>query len=211
MTFSGNPIFKDLLVNPQLENAFRKVKINLLAEHSVITKLLQYDQNCFADITTGHPVLDAGKFVWREDICSSAGLLLRVNQEIVGMLFLNYRRPHDFSIEEQQEIELFAHYAAIGIKAANEYQFLRETNGLVGGHTTLAWLTILRQAFSHQVYRLSNNVTLASTAIQDVLAAENVQLPPEIKLAVKASTHQSRTVSRNNKTGEHQSSVAFTY
>ena len=66
MTFSGNPIFKDLLVNPQLENAFRKVKINLLAEHSVITKLLQYDQNCFADITTGHPVLDAGKFVWRK-------------------------------------------------------------------------------------------------------------------------------------------------
>jgi signal transduction histidine kinase len=55
-------------------------------------------------------------FVVRERIKSSAGILLKVSNEIVGVMFINFRRAHVFSQEEKQIIDTLTSAAAIAIK-----------------------------------------------------------------------------------------------
>ncbi len=57
-----------------------------------------------------------GHFVYREGIQSSAAIVLKVGQEIVGVMFINYRVPHEFNRDERQIIEIFASYIAIAIQ-----------------------------------------------------------------------------------------------
>lgn len=56
-----------------------------------------------------------GRFVMRERIRSSAGIVLRVQNEIVGVMFINYRNYQAFDIRQRNQIELFANYAAAAI------------------------------------------------------------------------------------------------
>jgi PAS domain S-box-containing protein len=62
------------------------------------------------------------RFVFREGIISSAGIILKVGQEIVGVMFINYRTHHDFDEDEQKIIENYASYIAIAIKNILHFQ-----------------------------------------------------------------------------------------
>jgi len=185
VTYAGDSVFKERLTNPGLINASSKVKVDFLAPNSVIAKLLQKPGDYFVQATRDHEILDAGQFVWREGIVSSAALVLRVQQEVVGMLFLNYRKPHEFSEEEKKEIKTYANYAAISLRAAAEYQYLRDINGQISGRTTLAWLTMLRKAFGHKIFNLATNVSFASGGIQKALTGPGVQLSDEAQEKIK--------------------------
>lgn len=55
-------------------------------------------------------------FVVRETVEAVAGMPLVVAGERVGVIFINYRRPHAFSLEERGLIETLASAAAIAIK-----------------------------------------------------------------------------------------------
>jgi GAF domain-containing protein len=57
-----------------------------------------------------------GNFKEREKICSSAVVPLRVGNESVGVLFVNFRQPQRFDSTQKLLIEGLAHYAAIAIK-----------------------------------------------------------------------------------------------
>jgi GAF domain-containing protein/signal transduction histidine kinase len=54
-------------------------------------------------------------FVLREDIASVAALVLRFENEPVGLMFVNYRRARGFSDLDKRVIENFASYAAMAI------------------------------------------------------------------------------------------------
>jgi PAS domain S-box-containing protein len=54
-------------------------------------------------------------FFRREEVVSSAGITLRVDEEKVGLLFVNYRTPHLFSQEFREHLTLFANHAALAI------------------------------------------------------------------------------------------------
>ncbi|MCK5058533.1 MAG: GAF domain-containing protein [Candidatus Aminicenantes bacterium] len=56
------------------------------------------------------------RFVIREQIVSSAGILLKVGQEKIGIMFINYRTAHEFDSDERQIIEILASYIAIAIQ-----------------------------------------------------------------------------------------------
>jgi GAF domain-containing protein len=56
------------------------------------------------------------RFVIRENIVSSAGIILKVGKDIVGVMFINYRTAHEFNDDERQLIEIFASYIAIAIQ-----------------------------------------------------------------------------------------------
>jgi PAS domain S-box-containing protein len=62
------------------------------------------------------------RFVIREKIVSSAGIVLKVSQEIVGVMFINYRTPHEFNADERQIIEIFASYIAIAIQNVRHFK-----------------------------------------------------------------------------------------
>src|SRR5262249_54940818 len=95
-------------------------------EHDAPAKLVRGGQNVYARLAAGndslndplkpHPTGSGRTFVDREGIAAAAGVLLRVGPETVGAMFVNYRRSHDFSVDERSLLETLASSAAIAIK-----------------------------------------------------------------------------------------------
>jgi GAF domain-containing protein len=65
-------------------------------------------------------------FCTRENIQSLASVLLKIDDDIVGIMFINYRRKHVFSIEDEQIIKTLAASAAAAIKNQRWLQHLSE-------------------------------------------------------------------------------------
>ncbi|MCK5346392.1 MAG: GAF domain-containing sensor histidine kinase, partial [Candidatus Heimdallarchaeota archaeon] len=61
-------------------------------------------------------------FIEREKIKSAAGILLMADEEIVGTMFVNYRRIHFFSDNEKEFIDTIASSAALAIKNQRSIQ-----------------------------------------------------------------------------------------
>jgi GAF domain-containing protein len=74
----------------------------------------------------GEEALDERLFALREHISSTAAVPLRVKNEPVGVLFVNFRQPQRFEESRRLFIEGLAHYAAIAIKNAYMYDRLGE-------------------------------------------------------------------------------------
>jgi signal transduction histidine kinase len=81
---------------------------------------------------------DRQRFVEREHIKSMAALLLPFRaaeiptEEVVGVMFANYRSPHSFNIDETSALATFADYAAVAIlNARHEEQRRNEQMKLV--------------------------------------------------------------------------------
>jgi signal transduction protein with GAF and PtsI domain len=72
------------------------------------------------------------RFIDRENIISMAALLLpnraynNPNEEIVGVLFANYKKEHDFNVDEQDALSTFADYAATAILNSRKEKQRRE-------------------------------------------------------------------------------------
>ncbi len=62
-----------------------------------------------------------GSFHQRERIRSTAAVPLRVGDESVGVLFVNFRQPQHFDAPQKKLIDGLAHYAAIAIKNAQVF------------------------------------------------------------------------------------------
>jgi GAF domain-containing protein/anti-sigma regulatory factor (Ser/Thr protein kinase) len=71
-------------------------------------------------------IIRQGRFSQREQISSAAAIPLRVGENIVGVLFLNFRQPQRFDATQQVLFEGLAHYAAIAIKNAQTFEHLSE-------------------------------------------------------------------------------------
>jgi len=65
------------------------------------------------------------RFHEREKSQSLAALILRADDEVVGVMFLNYRRPQKFSPIEKQLMEAFCSQAAIAVKNSRLMEQLR--------------------------------------------------------------------------------------
>jgi GAF domain-containing protein len=71
------------------------------------------------------PQVRTGNFEQREEIASTAAIPLQVNNENVGVLFVNFRLPQRFDSPQQLLIEGLGHYIAIAIKNAETFEQLR--------------------------------------------------------------------------------------
>ena len=102
-------------------------------------QLVNGGKNIYEIDSINHPVFNravrkmasrrGSPFVVREGIKSSAGVRLKVGEETLGAMFINYRRPHDFSEEERITIEILASAAAVAIKNKRLLETLGETLG----------------------------------------------------------------------------------
>jgi GAF domain-containing protein len=75
----------------------------------------------YADQAATDPIMQ-GEFLARENVCSSAGIALRVGEHTVGILFVNYRTSHHFTEEDRRLVRTFATQAAIAIYNAELYE-----------------------------------------------------------------------------------------
>lgn len=66
------------------------------------------------------------RFPAREQVCSTAAVPLRVGEQAMGVLFVNFRQPQHFDNSQRLLIEGLAHYAAIAIKNTQTFERLHE-------------------------------------------------------------------------------------
>jgi signal transduction histidine kinase len=85
-------------------------------ESDVPFALINRAYNVYAQRISEEEIFAKAPFARRESIKSVAGILLKVEEEVVGVMFINYRRFHEFSKEERQIIETLAASGAIAIK-----------------------------------------------------------------------------------------------
>lgn len=78
----------------------------------------QNDPNLTGPFETTREGKPSQRFVFRERISSTAAVPLIVGDEAVGVLFVNYRTPQKFPVEQQELIQLFANQAAVAIRNA---------------------------------------------------------------------------------------------
>jgi GAF domain-containing protein len=97
------------------------LELGKVAEQSIIHNILACDslyeaRNRSSDLLADSP------FVEREEIISSMGVPLATGGRKVGVMFVNYRRPHRFTDDELTNIEPFANQAAVAIRNAQLYK-----------------------------------------------------------------------------------------
>jgi signal transduction histidine kinase len=91
------------------------------------------------------------RFIDREDIQSMAALLLPYraesipSEEIVGVMFVNYRKPHQFNIDERSALASLADYAAATILGARHEEKHR-----------IERVKLVESISAHLAHRMSN-------------------------------------------------------
>jgi GAF domain-containing protein len=126
---SRKPTISGRLINRELVTAGTD-------PNSAPTLLLRNAENVYADDVRLHPILSPKRdfdnlrpsFVSRERVKSAAALILKARttdlrkrqNEIVGIMFINYRNLHRFSLEEQRVSETISSVAAIAIRNRRE-------------------------------------------------------------------------------------------
>jgi signal transduction histidine kinase len=121
-----------------------------------------------------------GPFVIREKIVSSAGIILRVGQEIVGVMFINYRISHEFSADERQFIEIFASYIAISIQNAKHF---RETKI----KDTMETIGKIASNFAHKLKNDIGTLTIYTSHLMGEIKPEHPQYYPLSQIKEKIS------------------------
>ncbi|MCP5003840.1 MAG: GAF domain-containing protein [Planctomycetes bacterium] len=109
-------------------NLFEEKSMNTsIRSKDVLYKILQlgdshYSNDAVNDRIMYNNIKKDNSFVVREKIIASAGLPLRISDKTVGILFVNYRTPHQFNHDERKMAKIFANQAAIAIENAKMYE-----------------------------------------------------------------------------------------
>jgi len=106
-------------------------------------QLIERGEAYYAEDVSTHEFytsLPQGKslFTEREGICSACGVPLKAENECVGALFVNYRKPHKFDDNTKQMLQLFADQVAVAIRNARmlaQTQALQEVAEQLGEFT----------------------------------------------------------------------------
>jgi len=125
--FMGFPVTAGHIYQPEFVN--RKPSQYHISYQVVREKANYYAQDAINDPVMSrknYPLTEGTKehFIFREKVLSSAAILLMEDKEVVGVMFIYYRRLVRFSKEKQYLMDIFASYAAIAIKNAREKEEL---------------------------------------------------------------------------------------
>lgn len=92
-----------------------------VAETSIVRVVLGLDSLYVAKDTANDALLGKA-FARREGIASSVATRLTVRGRPVGVMFVNFREPHEFTEHELTSIDLFAKQAAVAIRNKQLYE-----------------------------------------------------------------------------------------
>lgn len=85
-------------------------------EDNAPSLLVKHGRNQYSSRISGDKIFKNSNFAEREGIKSASGVLLKVRERIIGVMFINYRRPHFFYSNERNLIETLASAAATAIE-----------------------------------------------------------------------------------------------
>ncbi len=75
-----------------------------------------------SNIEIDDPGMLTSPFIKREGIKAFMGIALKVAEDVLGILYIDFRAPHQFTEDEKDTIRLFAHQASIAISNSGLYQ-----------------------------------------------------------------------------------------
>ncbi|MDZ8088463.1 MAG: GAF domain-containing protein [Nostoc sp. DedQUE12b] len=106
--------FPPIFAGKFLENKNRDTET--IDDNAVPWSLIKGGKDIYASKISDQPILENSSFVNREKIKSAAGILLKANNDLVGVMFIDYRRIHNFVDEEKEIINSLASSAATAIQ-----------------------------------------------------------------------------------------------
>ncbi len=133
-----------------VEHPDKVVELDRVEKDSVPYRIIALDKLYVSENVPTDPLLK-GKFTKRENIRSFVGIPLIANNRKIGVMCINYRRYHSFTRKELENIEFYSYQAAIAIQNAQSYEELKQTKGLVGAMTALAWMGMTSSTWRHTV------------------------------------------------------------
>ena len=89
--------------------------------------LIKHGTNIYESSLDNSELFQKSDFIKQENIKSVASILLKVGDETVGVMFIDYRRMYNFSKDEQKVIETLASAAAYAIKNQRSLQSWLDT------------------------------------------------------------------------------------
>jgi GAF domain-containing protein len=103
-------------------------------EDDIQYKIAERGKNIFEKDVKSNPLFSGdnerenphrgSRFIKREKIKSAAAILLRVGEEIVGLMFVNYKERQLFDRNQKSIIEIFGNQAAVAIRNAGLFEKL---------------------------------------------------------------------------------------
>lgn len=92
--------------------------VNDFKSPSAVRRLIAGAAPCYVESgILKHPILSGG-FVEREGIASAAAMLVKSGNKTLGAIFFNYRKPHEFTQDEKDLMEMFAALSSLAIQNA---------------------------------------------------------------------------------------------
>jgi len=186
------------LLNPELSNP-------PFAKTSVVYRCTELTEPHLAPRIKSSDVL-CGNFTRREKIVSAAVFPLRVDEELVGLMFINYLDQHDFTDQEEEVMKLFALQAAIAIQNARRYEKLKQR---MENAAAVARIGRFASTWAHDVHPSAVTIQVDVDALrQRTNDAESRQILDDIDSSASQIVH---TVPNNLPTNHDPEDVDLTF
>ncbi len=93
---------------------------------SIVYRMLERQEPYYTEDVSQDPLFQGRRFTQDEAVQALVAFPLRVHGHPVGVMFVNYRRPHRFAATEKEDLTLLAHQAAVVIRSAQVRDRLQE-------------------------------------------------------------------------------------
>lgn len=97
-------------------------KLPVVPENSIVMEMLRRGEVYIVDNVANDPLFTERRFTREEKIVSLVAVPLRIDENCVGVMFINYRTEYRFTGDDLENIELFANQAAVAIHDAQLYE-----------------------------------------------------------------------------------------
>ena len=118
-------------------------------------------------------MLTTSPFIKREKIRAFMGIALKVGNDILGVLYVNFRDPHSFTKQEKNTIRLFAHQASYALHNARLYQ---QAESQISALERLHEVGVSLTSAPNMSESLKGILTRIAESAQHVLGADLVDL-----------------------------------
>jgi GAF domain-containing protein len=105
--------------SPEMIGVWDEAKVRRAEEleaNPAVYEILERDTPYIAELLPEDPLFGTSRFAKEEQVASMLSIALRAGDQKMGVMFFNYRNPHQFTQRELDIIKLFADQAAIALQ-----------------------------------------------------------------------------------------------
>jgi GAF domain-containing protein/signal transduction histidine kinase len=120
-------------------------------------------------------MMDADYVMFNPATRSELAVPLRSEAKIIGVLSVESPQVSGFDEGDMNTLETLADFAVLVIRNAEQYQMLRQTKGLVGSRTALAWMGMMSSTWMHSIAGNTTNILNTITLLRQRLKSADTE------------------------------------